>query len=133
MMQWFMTIKKDVPLFFKELPIDTQEIERMPDQTVPRTELQALMQVMPGYEELPSEQTPNPIREALLNSMEMLTEQDKYVLDAIYWEMITFAELGKRLGVSAPHAWRLTEVAEKNLKEFLLMNTTLRDFILNEL
>jgi hypothetical protein len=34
--------------------------------------------------------------------------------------------------VSTPHAWRLTRAAEKNLKELLMMNTTLRDFILDE-
>lgn len=128
---WFVTSNKDVSLYYRELPLDTEEIERIPDSTKPLTALHALMQTVPGGVENASEEEPNLIREALLDSMEVMTDQDKFIIDAIYWEMITFEELGNRLGVSTTHAWRLTKAAEKNLKELLMMNTTLRDYILD--
>ena len=129
---WFMKNNKDISLYYRELPLDTEEIERIPDSSKPLTALHAIMQAMPGAGEAASDEEPNPIREALLDSMEVMTEQDKFIIDAIYWEMITFEELGNRLGVSTTHAWRLTRAAEKNLKELLMMNTTLRDYILDE-
>lgn len=94
---WFMTSKKDIPLNYKELPIDQVEIERIPDPATPRTMIQALMQAMPGFEEKISQEEPTPIKDALLESMELLTDQDKYIIDAVFWEQITFEELGKRL------------------------------------
>lgn len=92
-----MTSNKDTSLYYRELPLDTEEIERIPDLTKPESFIQALMQTVPGENAAPSNEEPNPIREALLDSMELMTAQDKFIIDAIYWEMITFEELGNRL------------------------------------
>lgn len=94
---WFMNSNKDNSLYYRELPLDTEEIERMPDLTKPESFIQALMQTVPGGNTAPSNEEPNPIREALLDSMELMMDQDKFIIDAIYWEMITFEELGSRL------------------------------------
>lgn len=94
---WFMNSNKDSSLYYRELPLDTEEIERIPDLTKPESFIQALMQTVPGESIASSNEEPNPIREALLDSMELMTDQDKFIIDAIYWEMITFEELGNRL------------------------------------
>ena len=94
---WFMNSNKDSSLYYRELPLDTEEIERMPDLTKPESFIQALMQTVPGGHEVTSHEEPNLIREALLDSMELMMDQDKFIIDAIYWEMITFEELGSRL------------------------------------
>jgi len=92
-----MTNNKDNSLYYRELPLDTEEVERIPDSRKPVSFIQSLMQTLPGNDVLPSEEEPNLIKEALLDSMELMTDQDKFIIDAIYWEMITFEELGKRL------------------------------------
>jgi hypothetical protein len=97
LVMWFMTSNKDVSLYYRELPLDTEEIERIPDLTRPSSFIQALMQALPGIDAAPSYEEPNLIREALLDSMELMRDQDKFIIDAIYWEMITFEELGNRL------------------------------------
>ena len=94
---WFMTSNKDTSLYYRELPLDTEEIERIPDLTKPESFIQALMQTVPGENAAASNEEPNLIREALLDSMELMMDQDKFIIDAIYWEMITFEELGNRL------------------------------------
>ena len=92
-----MTSNKDTSLYYRELPLDTEEIERIPDLTKPESFIQALMQTVPGENAAASNEEPNLIREALLDSMELMTDQDKFIIDAVYWEMITFEELGSRL------------------------------------
>ena len=94
---WFMTSNKDTSLYYRELPLDTEEIERIPDLTKPESFIQAIMQTVPGEHAAASNEEPNLIREALLDSMELMTDQDKFIIDAIYWEMITFEELSNRL------------------------------------
>ena len=94
---WFMTSNKDTSLYYRELPLDTEEIERIPDLTRPESFIQAIMQTVPGEHAASSNEEPNLIREALLDSMELMTDQDKFIIDAIYWEMITFEELSNRL------------------------------------
>ena len=90
------------------------------------------MQAAPGDIVKTPASEPNVIKEALLDCMEMLVEQDQFVIDAIIYEQITYPKLAERLGVSTPHAWRLTQTAFANLKELLLMHSTLRDHIINE-
>ena len=55
------------------------------------------MQTVPGGNIASSNEEPNLIKEALLDSMDLMTDQDKFIIDAVYWEMITFEELGSRL------------------------------------
>lgn len=57
----------------------------------------------------------------------LLSEQDQYILNALYTEQITYQELGDRLGVSKPHAWRLAQRAVADLKQLLEHNPTLKE------
>ena len=68
-----------------------------------------------------------PIREAVADCIEKLDAQDQYIIDAVNSEMVSLEELGKRLGVSKPHAWRLRNAAHDKLRLILLEHPLIRE------
>ncbi len=68
-----------------------------------------------------------PLREAVASCIEQLDEQDRFIIDALNSEVISLQELGNRLGVSKPHAWRLRNAAYKRLESLLLEHTLIRE------
>ena len=56
-----------------------------------------------------------PLREAVADCIEKLSEQDQFVVNALNSEMISLQKLGERMGVSKPHAWRLRNAAYERL------------------
>ena len=70
-----------------------------------------------------------PLREAVADCLDMLVEQDRFIINCMNSEMITYDELGKRLGVSLPHSWRLHQAANKNLEQIFLMDTRIRKYL----
>lgn len=68
-----------------------------------------------------------PLREAVASCIEQLDEQDRFIVDALNSEVISLQELGNRLGVSKPHAWRLRNAAYKRLQLLLLQNELIRE------
>jgi len=94
---WFIKAKDIFTISRKEIPVPLAEITQMRDPAQPKTFMQALMQAAPSEDEVYSEDLGNPIKEAILDCMELLTEQDRFVIDAIYWEQATYVELAKRL------------------------------------
>lgn len=129
---WFLTSSKDNLINRNEIPIDNEQLHRLVDESQPINIWQALLQATPGAEVMTPSDAPNIIKEAVLDCMEMLREQDKFVIDAIIYEQITYPALGERLGVSTPHAWRLTQSAFASLKELILMHSTLREYVLRD-
>lgn len=77
--------------------------------------------------EVMSVQELQPIREAVADCIERLDAQDQYIIDAVNSEMISLEELGKRLGVSKPHAWRLRNQAYDKLRLILLEHPLIRE------
>lgn len=103
----------------REIPLD---VELLIDITVvkePENEYQALMEAPPGATIPTSKAEVDEIREIVRDCVELLLDQDKFIIHAINYEQITYEELGSRLGCSAPHAWRLTQIAYKHLEEVL--------------
>ncbi len=68
-----------------------------------------------------------PLREAVASCIEQLDEHDRFIVDALNSEVISLQELGNRLGVSKPHAWRLRNAAYKRLQLLLLENKLIRE------
>lgn len=68
-----------------------------------------------------------PIREAVADCIDRLDAQDQYIIDAVNSEMISLEELGSRLGVSKPHAWRLRNQAYAKLRLILLEHPLIRE------
>ena len=94
---WFLTSDKGTVINRQEIPLDNQELYNLPDESQPINIWHALMQAAPGKEvKLPSDE-PNIIKEALLDCMEMLRDQDQFVIDAIIYEQITYPKLAERL------------------------------------
>jgi DNA-directed RNA polymerase specialized sigma subunit len=77
--------------------------------------------------EVLSVQELQPLREAIAECIEQLDEQDRFIVDAINSEVISLEELGRRLGVSKPHAWRLRNRAYDRLKLILLEHPLIRE------
>jgi DNA-directed RNA polymerase specialized sigma subunit len=131
-MIWFIKSKEGIPIARKEIPLSDYEINNLVDESQPINIWQSLMQEAPGHTyKIPADE-PNILKEALLDCMEMMTEKDQTLINAIIYEQLTYPKLAQRLGCSTPHAWRMTQAAFKKLKELLLMHSTLMDYIDNE-
>ena len=61
----------------------------------PMTELEALMQTPPGESPEVSIYELQPLREAVAESIELLDEQDRFIIDAINSEMISSSDGSK--------------------------------------
>lgn len=60
-----------------------------------------------------------PVIDAVDDAVHLLDEQDKFIVNALNSEQISYEALGKRLGVSKTHAWRLTAVVYARLHVLL--------------
>ena len=113
----------------KDSSLNPQYFASMRGTRRPETPIEALMQAGIGEDAVESVQELQPLREAVAQCIEQLSDQDRFIIDAINSEMISFEELGQRLGVSKPHAWRLTNAAMDRLKLLLIENPIVRERI----
>jgi len=58
--------------------------------------------------------------EAVQDAIDKLGPQSKFCIEAIFYEGISYSTLGGRLGVSKPHAWRLSKKAMAELERLLI-------------
>ena len=65
--------------------------------------------------------------QAVIEAIDQLSPQSKFCIEAIFYERIPFSELGGRLGVSKPHAWRLSNKAMEELRNLLSTNKVLNE------
>jgi DNA-directed RNA polymerase specialized sigma subunit len=91
----------------------------------PLTPMEALMAAAPYDEPEESLEELQPFREAVAECMEQLSEQDRYIIDAINSERVTLQVLGDRLGISRMHASRLRDAAFRQLRDIMLTNPTI--------
>lgn len=113
----------------REVPFDIDDLIAISLKPRPENDWQALMEAAPGHEPIQSKDALQPLREAVADCIDMLSEQDRMIIDAFNSERITYAELGQRLGTSLTHAWRLRGTAYKNLEQLLLMHGTIRNYL----
>lgn len=95
------------------------------DKQRPQTAMEALMLSTSSVIEESVEEL-QPLREAVAMCIEQLNEQDQFIVNAVNSEFVSYEELGKRLGVSKPHAWRLKNNAYARLQQLLTMNPLIR-------
>lgn len=74
------------------------------------------------------------VKEAVQNAMENLSEKDRYCLQAIFTERVTYNELGRRLGYrpqkgGSPQAFRATQRALERLKGYLIQDPNVIAFL----
>ena len=93
----------------------------------PETPIEALM-LAGNHENIQeSVQELQPFREAVADCIELLSEQDQFIVDALNSEMISLEELGSRLGVTKTHAWRLRNAAYARLQLHLQKHPIIRE------
>jgi len=91
----------------------------------PNTAMEALMLSISDVVEESAEEL-QPLREAVAVCIEQLDEQDQFIVNSVNSEFVSYDELGKRLGVSKPHAWRLKNNAYARLQQLLVMHPLIR-------
>jgi len=101
----------------------------MQPQGRPENEMQALMEAAPGYEPEMSKTELQLIREAVVDCIEMLTDYDRMIIDAVNSERIMLRELAERLDLSVTQAWRKKEDAYANLKQLLMQHQVIKDYL----
>jgi RNA polymerase sigma factor (sigma-70 family) len=102
----------------KEIPFDPSKMRFLPQA-----------QSMPVYFFDDQNEELSELREVVRDAVEYLCPQDRFIIEAIYYEQITFEVLGERLGVSNVHAWRLAKTAIKNLQAQLITNEYVNDYL----
>ena len=91
----------------------------------PQTAMEALMLSVSDVIEESAEEL-QPLREAVAMCIEQLNEQDQFIINSVNSEFLSYEQLGKRLGVSKPHAWRLKNNAYAKLQQLLTMHPLIR-------
>lgn len=110
----------------KEIPYDPNSMIPLMPEEEPENPLQALMQARPGHEPAKSKEEQLDLAEAVSRAVESLEPQDRFIVEAINYERITYIELGERLGISNVHAWRLKNDAYKKLTKVLIQDPIIR-------
>ena len=114
---------------WREIPFDLDDLLDLIPPEKPENEWQALMEAPPGYEPEEPKSVINELIEIVRDCLEFLLPQDRYIVDAIAYERITYDELGLRLGCSAPHAWRLKQIAYQHLMEVLVIDGRIKQYL----
>jgi len=119
----------------KEYPTEAKELEYLTNknQYAPENEFEALMMALPNHEPADIDDI-SPLRLAIMECVDALEPRDKYVIDAIYTERITYEELGARLGYKpqpkgSPQAFMLTKAALAHLKDLCMENNVIKGYI----
>lgn len=113
----------------KETPFSEEQLIAISPEEKPQTIIQTLMQGVPGKSIEDSYEQTQTLRETVMDCIDRLCDQDKFIIEAVNYEQITYEELGKRLGVSNVHAWRLTKAAFKTLEKILLQEEIVREYL----
>ncbi len=114
----------------KEIPVENYQLEKALSKRKghrPINQMQALMEAVLLEEPATSMDEVDVIKEAIIDAIDSLSDQDKYIINAVNYERLTYVELGERLGMSNAHAWRLTKAAQDKLRTLLLDNEAVRE------
>lgn len=113
----------------REIPYDVDSLIPLVGSGKPENELQALMEAGTGQTIETSSEEIDALRNVVVYCIDMLSDQDRFIVEAINYEMLTYEQLGKRLGVSNVHAWRLKQDAYKKLMQLLLEHSTIKQYL----
>lgn len=114
----------------KEIPMDFNSLEelagsRMPSEASKLTPIELLMAAPGETHDLSGIDK----KEAVIDCIDMLTEQDQFIINAIVYEGLNYRMLSERLGVSTAHAWRLYHDALDNMKQLLLFDERITSYL----
>lgn len=106
----------------REIPVDVDELLSLLGSYQPENEYQALMEAPPMQEPAECKTMVSELQEIVQDCIELLLDTDRFIVEAINYEQVTYEVLGERLGCSAVHAWRLKQIAYKHLAEVLIID-----------
>lgn len=69
------------------------------------------------------------LREAIMDCIDDLSDKDRFIIEAVNYEKITYEQLGERLGCSNVHAWRQAKTAMNNLRQLLLKTPEVQEYL----
>lgn len=113
----------------REVPYDVFNLIPLLSSAKPENEIQALMEAGPGQTIETSSEEIDALRNVVVYCIDMLSDQDRFIVEAINYEQLTYDQLGKRMGISSVHAWRLKQTAFKNLMNLLLEHKTIKEYL----
>lgn len=116
----------------REIPFSIDDLLDLLPLQEPENDWQALMEAPPGYEPATPKTAIAELVDIVRDCVELLLPQDEYIVHSIAYERITYDELGQRLGVSAPHAWRLTQIAYSHLGEVLMIDGRIKKYLCHD-
>jgi hypothetical protein len=94
----------------REIPIDVDDLMNLLSNYEPESEYQALMEAAPFEEPRKHKCLFGEVQDIVLDCLEVLLEQDRFVIHAINYERITY------------EAWRLKQIAYRHLEEVLIID-----------
>jgi DNA-directed RNA polymerase specialized sigma24 family protein len=93
----------------------------------PETDLQALMECRPNVEPPLCVSGLQPLREAVAECMELLSAEDRFVLDAWFSERMTVRGLAERMGLHKSYTHRMVQRAVDRMEALLREHATIQD------
>lgn len=113
----------------RDIPFAIDDLLDLLPFNEPENEWQALMEAPPCHEPATPKTAVAELVDIVRDCMELLLPQDQYIIHSIAYERITYEELGERLGVSSPHAWRLKQIAYQHLGEVLVIDGRIKKYL----
>lgn len=95
----------------------------------PWSPLQALMEARPEMDPMDSVVGLQQLREAVVDCIDNLCDQDQFLLEASHIERITVRELAARLGLHKSYTYRLVKRAELRLRDECLGHTVILGYL----
>jgi RNA polymerase sigma factor (sigma-70 family) len=121
---------------FEDLPAGEQDvgfrlgIETTIAYQAPVNFFDALMRTAPGDSPEQTLDERQELREAVVDAMEQLDEQDRFILEAIHAERLSITQLAERLGLErSGHVHRIVKRAEERLRTQLVLSPIIRERI----
>lgn len=90
-----------------------------PSGGIPLTSLQALMETAPGDEPVDSYEDILPKIDGVVAALDVLSERERWVIEATFWRGLSMAQLGSELGLSKSTVHRIHHNALAKLQEAL--------------
>lgn len=107
--------RMEVPVIFE----DWSTVHALPR---PWSPLQALMEARPEMDPVDSVVGLQPLREAVVDCVDALCDEDRFLLEATHVERVTVRALAERIGLHKSHTYRLVKRAEVRLRDQCLQH-----------
>lgn len=88
--------------------------------------MQALMETASGATQEESSEELEPLRDVVADAVELLDDEARWVLNALYSEQLSLQQVGNQLGVSKTHIFRIRNRALARMRALLQGNPRIR-------